>query len=143
MLLAVILTLCGCGSEMPFNGEVSFHELSVTVPDKFVRDSTKSSQDAWVFERGWYEEMIILTRSDITGAVTMEDYMLSMQEVGAQVTATTFLGNEAVHSAYTKDGQYCQEMFFAYNGSFYAVALRGGTVEEFQQLLDTVTIEEA
>ena len=66
-----------------------------------------------------------------------------MKEQGVASEITTFLENEAVHSAYTQDEVFCQEMLFAYNGSFYAIALRGGDEETFQSLLETVIINEA
>ena len=150
LLIALIFCLGGCrslfgssnGGDMPFNGPVTFHELALTIPEKFIRDSTQSTQDAWIFEQGFYRRMIILTRSDQVGDAdeALDRYADSMSEVGAASERTTFLELPAVHSAYTKDNTYCQEILFIYNGSCYAIALRGGDEAEFRDLLATISI---
>jgi hypothetical protein len=146
ILAALLLLLCGCGrsSRMPFNGQVTFHEITATIPDSFVRDSTQSSDDLWVFEHGGYSKMILLSRTDVAGDAdaALDDYVAYMQSLGADAERGRFLNADAVHSTYTRDGQYCQEILFVYQGSFYAVALRGGTEEEFQSLLDEVNTPE-
>ena len=55
-LLIVIFTLsflfsfsgCSGGTKMPFNGKIEFHEISLVVPERFVRDSTQSTEDLWL-----------------------------------------------------------------------------------------------
>lgn len=144
LLLVIMAAFCGCNSntDMPFNGEISFHEISVTIPEDFIRDSSQSNDDMWAFEKNFYEECIIISRTDINGDTTLslENYADYMEEQGAMSEVTVFSDKEAVHSTYTKDNQYCQEMLFAHNGSFYAVALRGGDENEFETLLNTVKI---
>ena len=58
LLLTVVLFagLCGCANRisMPFNGTVEFNRISLTVPTRFVRDSTQSNEDLWIFEHGNY-----------------------------------------------------------------------------------------
>ncbi len=142
VVMAGCLAGCGKGSDMPYSGDIRFHEMTATIPGSFVRDSTQSREDLWIFEKGFYSELIILSRSDITGDVgaSLDDYVAYMKEQGADSQRETFLQMEAVSSVYTKDGVFCQEMLFAYNGSFYAIALRGGTEDEFQSLLNTIRI---
>ena len=147
MLFLIASVFCGCNSntDMPFNGEISFHEISVTIPEDFIRDSSQSNDDMWAFEKDFYEKCIIISRTDINGDTTLslKNYADYMEEQGAVSEVTTFSDKEAVHSTYTKDDEYCQEMLFAYNDSFYAVALRGGDENEFESLLSTVKINEA
>ena len=146
ILAALLLLLCGCGrrARMPFNGQVTFHEITATIPEDFVRDSTQSNDDLWIFEHGGYSKMILLSRKDAAGDAdaALDDYVEYLQSLGADAERGRFLNADAVHSTYTKDGQYCQEILFLYHGSFYAVALRGGTEEEFQSLLDEVNTPE-
>lgn len=144
LILVISVYAAGCGLisgvRMPFNGDITFHDITATVPESFIRDSTQSNNDMWIFESGNYSEYIIISRTDITKDTdtALNDYVDYMIEQGAESQRGTFLYTDAVLSTYTKDGKYCQEILFAYNGSFYAVALRGGTEEEFQSLLDTV-----
>ena len=145
LALSILFTLSGCGfmSDMPFNGDIEFHDLSLTIPESFIRDSTQSDDDLWLFEKGFYDQLIILSRQDLDGeeAVTLEDYAAYLTEQGVDVNKTTFLQHDAVHSTYTREDQFCQEMLFVHNGSIYALALRGGTVEEFDAFLKTVSLK--
>ena len=144
LVLTLTTTFCGCGisSDMPFNGEISFHKISAVIPEKFIRDSTQSSADLWIFEHGNYKEYIILSRKDIEGEATtfLQTYVEYMKEQGSISEVTTFLEKDAVYSSYTRDEMFCQEILFAHGGSFYAIALRGGNEDEFRSLLDSVKI---
>ena len=148
LLLAflLLLTLCGCGksSDMPFNGEISFHDITLTIPEKYIRDSTQSTEDSWLFERGWYSAQILLVRKDASAdpEAAMESYRQYLTEQGASSQKTTFLGRDALHSTADQSGKAWREIFFYHNGSSYAVALRGGTEEEYQALLKSVGITE-
>ena len=141
VLVALIsLVSCGWGSDMPYNGDITFNDITVSIPQKFIRDSTQSTNDLWVFEKGFYKQLIILSRNDLGGEVdeVLDGYVDYMKSMQCNSKRTTFAGCEAVHTTYTKDGQYCQEVLFVYNSSTYAIALRGGTEEEFKSLLDSV-----
>ena len=124
---------------MPFNGDVTFHDLKITIPTSYIRDSTQSDQDLWIFEQDGYEQVILLSRVDQQGDADqlLDEYVTLMQERQASAQRTTFLDQGAVHSTYTQDGTYCQEMLFLYNGSCYAIALRGGTENDFSELLNS------
>lgn len=142
-LIALLsLVSCGFGSDMPYNGDVTFNGITVSIPQKFIRDSTQSTRDLWVFEKGFYKQLIILSRNDLGGEVgeVLDGYVDYMKSMQCDSKRTTFADCEAVHTTYTQDGQFCQEMLFVYNSSTYAVALRGGTEEEFKSLLDSVKL---
>ena len=143
-LLITGLFGCGAFTNMPFNGPIRFHALSATVPEKFIRDSTRSSADLWVFEDGNYDECILFSHKPLgeDGDTSLDSYVDYMKEQGAASAITTFLEMDAVLSTYTKEGFFCQEILFAYDGAFYAVALRGGMEDEFSALLDTVSLAE-
>ena len=147
LLPILILTLLfpGCGrSGMPYNGEIQFHDISAVIPKDFIRDSTQSNEDLWVFEKGFYAECILITRSDAAENVSaqLDGYADRMTELGAESVRGTCLDTAAVLTTYTKDGQFCQEILFPCNGSIYAFALRGGTEQAFQSLLEGIHIPE-
>lgn len=143
-VLMALFTLvsCGFGSDMPYNGDIIFNGITVSIPQNFIRDSTQSANDLWVFEKGFYKQLIILSRNDLSGEIAevLDGYVDYMKSMECDSKRTTFAGCEAVHTTYTKDGQYCQEVLFVYNSSTYAIALRGGTEEEFKSLLDSVKL---
>ena len=147
MMVILLGSLWGCRthSDMPYNGDITFHKMNISIPQNFIRDSTQSNEDAWLFESGFYSKLIILSRNDITGNTnaSLDNYVEYMKQQNADSQREIFKEMDAVFSVYTKDDMFCQEMLFAYEGSFYAIALRGGTREEFQSLLDTVNISYA
>jgi hypothetical protein len=146
IVLSAALLLSGCGntSTMPFNGDMTFHSISIHIDDRFIRDSTQSTDDMWIFERGGYKEYVILSRKNAAEDPSsyLPVYAESMEGVGAETKIAEFWGSDAVFSTYEKDGIYCQEVLFPHNGSYYAIALRGGTEEGFAELIGTVTLIE-
>lgn len=143
LLVLVITLLAGCGnhSSMPYNGAVVFHDVSITIPEAFIRDSGQSNEDLWAFERGLYQQIIILKRTDAYegSAESIEALMEQYESMGG---ASEKLDQyENVYSAqYTKDGVLCREVFFIFGDSVYCIAMRGASEEEFAALLDTVAV---
>lgn len=146
LILVTVGSLAGCasGTDMPYNGDVVFHDISAAIPGDFIRDSVQSSEDLWLFEKDFYSAYIILSRKDISGdtEVSLDGYIAYMKEEGVTAQRETFLQMDAVSSTYTQDGMFCQELLFVHNGFLYTVALRGGTEEDFRALLATVKISD-
>ena len=143
LVFILAFSLASC-SKMPFNGEIEFHNISLTIPERFIRDSTQSNDDLWIFERGGYSEYIIISRKDFTGNVktALDDYVAYMKENSAESEIISFLDDDAVLSTYYMDNVYCQEILFTYHNSFYAVALRGGTQSDFAEITDTIRLRD-
>ena len=129
-------------SDMPFNGDIVFHDISLTIPRSHIRDSTQSSDDLWIFEKGFYSKSILLSRKDLQGDIddVLDNYIAYLNSQGPRSERDTFLGLEAVRSAYLESNKPWREMLFVYNDSIYAVATRGGSEEEFLSLLDSVSL---
>ena len=148
MLIASVLVvtnaLTGCGStDIPLNGQVKFHNIEVTIEETFVRDSTRSTEDLWVFEYKNFKEYILLSRRDLDGDANkgLEDYIEYMKEEGVECELINFEWGNAVFSTYTNaEKEYCQEIVFAHKGSYYAIALRKGTEKRFQTLTNSVVL---
>lgn len=130
----------GGNDSMPFNGDIEFHNITLTIPENYIRDSTQSTEDFWVFESGYYKKCILLTRNDANRAAAqiLEDYVELMKERETNSEIISFMNEDAVLSTYYKDGVYCQELLFVHDSSSYAVALRGGTEAEFKEITDTI-----
>lgn len=143
LVLMCVFTLSSC-SQMPFNGDIEFHDISLTIPERFIRDSMQSNDDLWIFEHDNYSEYIIISRKDVTGEVqsALSDYSEYMKENGAESEIVSFLNDNAVLSTYYKDDVFCQEILFACNNSLYAVALRGGTQSSFEEITNTIGLIE-
>lgn len=145
ILIAVLISgFAAAAREMPFNGEMAFHKISLTIPENFIRDSTQSTEDFWVFEKGWFDRVIMLSRKD-PGADAdeyIDAYMEYLHSQGVQSVREDFLGLKALRSSQIEEEQSWQEMMFIHDGSVYAVALRDGTEADFAALLDTVAIHD-
>lgn len=152
-VLSLLLPLCllsGClirrpaPGDMPFHGRIQFHDLTVVIPEEYIRDSTQSNEDFWVFEQGFGRKLILLQRSDLSGTTdeVLDSYAAAMRERGAESVRGEILLTDAVLSTYTLEDQSCREIVLVYGDSCYAFALRGGTEEEFQALLDDLNTPE-
>ena len=153
LLLTLVLPfLGGCGilrrvtsyfssSDAP-DDTVAFYGITVGIPFGFVIDSTQSTAEIRLYERGWYRELIILSCKNAGGAgeEALDEYADAMRKSGCDSSRTEFLGRPAVLTTYTRDGQFCQEILFLYRDAYYAVALRGGTEEAFASLIGTVSL---
>lgn len=146
VVILLILSLsfsAGCGRiQMPFNGDITFHKISLTVPERFIRDSTQSTEDVWVFEHNNYSEYILISRKDIDGDASawLNAHVRYMEGNGANSEIVSFLNGDAVVSTYYLDDVFCQEVVFPYDNSFYAVALRGGTENGFREITATIKL---
>ena len=86
LMLILLGSLWGCRthSDMPYNDDITFHKMNVTIPQNFIRDSTQSNEDAWLFESGFYSKLIILSRNDTTGNTnaSLANYVEYMKQQG-------------------------------------------------------------
>jgi len=147
LCIALLLTCAGCmfsTPDMPFNGDITFHEITMTIPTRFIRDSTQSTDALWIFEQGNYSEYIILSYKVANGDTeeALPSYVEYMEGNGANSQIISFRGNDAVISVYNMDGVFCQEILFIHQDAYYAIALRGGTEEGFAELTDTIQLTE-
>lgn len=145
-LLATSLLLLGSctnRSSMPFNGEITFHDVSLTIPGGYIRDSTQSSADQWIFEKGFYSQYVILVRKDLAGeaAGVLDSYAAYLTAQGVTSERTTFLDAPAVRSRQDQDGTLWQELLVAHGDSTYAIALRGGTEADFDEIIRSLKLQ--
>lgn len=144
LLVSMLLTLGGCFgmARMPFNGDITFHDITLTVPEKYIRDSTKSDEDTWIYEYDSYAEYIVIMRKDFSGdeSAALEDYVAYMKENKAESEVVSFQDGSAVHTTYTKNNQFCQELLFIHGDSVYAVALRACPRATFEEVTKTIAL---
>lgn len=140
-VLLMVLTGCGGMSDMPFNGDIMFHDVSMTVPEKFIRDSAQSNADLWIFEHDNYSQILLMSRDDVVEDTP--EKMEEMMDFYGTIGGTSTKYEEYAHAyraEYTKDDMACQEVMFIYGDNLYTITLRGATAEEFSKLLDSVEV---
>ena len=149
--LLLILSIAGCSlSERIYTmpeTQVTLSDIRITIPYGYIIDSTQSNDTALVYETGFYAKYIVVTE---TGAVAdgeedqvLDDYVEYILENGGSSQRTTFLEQPAVRSTFTaQDGKTAEEMLFIYKGYCYAISMRGGSEQEFNDLLSTVVLSD-
>jgi len=141
MVMLAVLCSCGTGSRMPFNGKVEFHGIEITIPDSYVRDSTQSNDDMWVFEQGNYSKYIIMScKTAEDGSDHIVSYSSFIVNMGGTVEYVEFMGHNGMCAVYEKDNETCYETLFVIDDEVYSIALRGGDEVEYMELMDTVKI---
>lgn len=143
LITALLNGLSSCVNPgMPINGKANFHNVTITIPTSFQRDAMQSYEDFWIFEKDNHRQIILMSRRNITEdwESSLDNYVADIKKQGGEAKRESFLQMEGASATYTKDEVFCQEIVFACGGSFYAIALRGGTQEEFRVLVDTISI---
>ena len=149
--LLLILSIAGCSLSdriytMP-ETQVTLNDMQVTIPYGYIIDSTQSNDTSLVYETGFYAKYIVVTQTVTVAAgkedQTLDNYVTRILESGGSSQRTTFLDQPAVRSTFTsQDGKNAEEMLFIHNGYCYAISMRGGTEQEFQDLLSTVVLSD-
>lgn len=137
-------SLLGGSSDLPPT-EVTFYDIKISLPYGYIIDSTQSDEYLRVYEKGFYKSLIILSIDAFEGdpAEWLDGYADYLNQNGGTAERTTFMENDAVYSTFTdKEGKLGREMMFVYNNYCYAVSLRGGTEQDFEDLLVTITLTE-
>lgn len=71
ILISIILLFSflikGKKNKIPFNGDVTLGNLSIQIPKDFIRDSKKSNNNQYVFEKNNYDIIIVLTKTNTNG----------------------------------------------------------------------------
>lgn len=139
LLVSFLFALCSCGGDIEPR-TVAIGEIKLEIPGNFIYDSTQSNSTFKVFEKGWYSQMILLSCSALNGdaEASLEGYAEYIKENGGSAELTSFKGSPAALAEYTKDEKACRELMFAHNGILYAVALRGGTDDDFTLIINSV-----
>lgn len=123
--------------------EVTFYDIKIYLPYGYIIDSTQSDAHLRVYEKGFYKSMILLSIDAFEGdpAEWLDGYADYLNQNGGTAERTTFMENDAVYSTFTdQGGKLGREMMFVYNNYCYAVSLRGGTEQDFEDLLATITL---
>ena len=127
------------------DSEVVFHDLKLSVPFAYIIDSTQSDANFRLYEKGWYKSVIILSRNTFDDDIDelLDGYVDYILENSGSSQRTTFLEQPAVRSTFTsQDGKPAEEMLFIYNGFCYSISMRGGSEQDFNDLLATVILTE-
>ena len=148
LLLAVMLLslLCACGTQpvITLGGSTKFYDIEYAIPEYYIFDSTQSKENFVLYESGWYEKLLLMSRSAVTYDTPrkhLEKYASNMKEKGAEYCEfIDFKGVEAVMAKYTVEEKNCIEVYFILNGSKYSIAMRGETEDNFNIFIGGVVL---
>ena len=146
LLMLMLFVSCGTQPVITLGGSTTFYDIEYAIPEYYIFDSTQSKENFALYESGWYEKLLLLSRSDVTydpARKHLEKYANNMKEKGAEYCEfIDFKGVEAVKAKYTVEDKNCIEVYFILNGSKYAIAMRGETEDNFNIFIGGVVLPE-
>ena len=147
LVLTLLFLFVACDAhsdELQLGGTATFYDVEYRTPELYVFDSTQSKEDFVVYERGWHDKLLLMSRSDVTqdpARLHLEKYANNMKKVGAEYCEfIEFKGGEAVLAKYIADDKNCIEVYFIHGNSKYAIAMRGETEENFNTFINSVEL---
>lgn len=149
IILSLTLIICtGCNNE-PFNGEVEFNELSLTIPDTFVRDTTVDGYKQGVakrWEKDDYKSIVTiskhekyeLTEETISNITTNQQLQMALDTVQAE--QIEFLGNPALESSFKVTDGEMKYLVFSTDNYTYEFSVQGD-ISDYEQIRDSIKLK--
>ena len=136
-LLLILTTCVGCNKypNEPFNGEVEFGDITITIPDTYIRDTTVQGYKEGVakrWERDNYKSIVTISRHEkyeLTDE-TMQQIVYNQQTqmaVGTvQAEKITFFDKVALQTTFEiEDEQEMKYLIFSDNEYTYEFSVQG------------------
>lgn len=152
--IIIIITLMACTScvdkypNEPFNGEVEFSELTLTIPDDYVRDTTVQGYDEGVakrWEKDNYKSIVTISKHekyDLTPeAIEQLTYNQQTQMATGEVQSSTidFLDNIALENTFEVDNGEMKYLIFSTDNYIYEFSVQGDT-SDYEQIKNSIIL---
>lgn len=152
--IIIIITLMACTScvdkypNEPFNGEVEFSELTLTIPDDYVRDTTVQGYDEGVakrWEKDNYKSIVTISKHekyDLTPEVIEQlTYNQQTQMATGEVQSSTidFLDNIALENTFEVDNGEMKYLIFSTDNYTYEFSVQGD-ISDYEQIKNSIIL---
>lgn len=152
--IIIIITLMACTScvdkypNEPFNGEVEFSELTLTIPDDYVRDTTVQGYDEGVakrWEKDNYKSIVTISKHekyDLTPeAIEQLTYNQQTQMATGEVQSSTiyFLDNIALENTFEVDNGEMKYLIFSTDNYIYEFSVQGD-ISDYEQIKNSIIL---
>ena len=152
--IIIIITLMACTScvdkypNEPFNGKVEFSELTLTIPDDYVRDTTVQGYDEGVakrWEKDNYKSIVTISKHekyDLTPeAIEQLTYNQQTQMATGEVQSSTidFLDNIALENTFEVDNGEMKYLIFSTDNYIYEFSVQGDT-SDYEQIKNSIIL---
>lgn len=152
--IIIIITLMVCTScadkypNEPFNGEVEFSELTLTIPDDYVRDTTVQGYDEGVtkrWEKDNYKSIVTISKHekyDLTPEVMEQlTYNQQTQMATGEVQSSTiyFLDNIALENTFEVDNGEMKYLIFSTDNYIYEFSVQGD-ISDYEQIKNSIKL---
>jgi len=152
--IIIIITLMVCTScvdkypNEPFNGEVEFSELTLTIPDDYVRDTTVQGYDEGVakrWEKDNYNSIVTISKHekyDLTPeAIEQLTYNQETQLAlnGVQSEEIELFGNVALENTFDVDGGSMKYLIFSTDNYTYEFSVQGD-ISDYEQIKNSIIL---
>lgn len=152
IIIILSLVICtGCVNKYPdepFNGEVEFGELTLTIPDDYVRDTTVQGYDEGVakrWEKDNYKSIVTISRHekyDLTPEA-MEQIRYNQETQlalnGVQSEETELFGNVALENTFDVEGGSMEYLIFSTDNYTYEFSVQGD-ISDYEQIKNSIMI---
>ena len=154
IIIIIIITLMACTScvdkypNEPFNGKVEFSELTLTIPDDYVRDTTVQGYDEGVakrWEKDNYKSIVTISKHekyDLTPeAIEQLTYNQQTQMATGEVQSSTidFLDNIALENTFEVDNGEMKYLIFSTDNYIYEFSVQGDT-SDYEQIKNSIIL---
>ena len=156
VLTAVLLImLSACGSEEnKSSGPYAFHGVTVTIPDGYIVDASRSDDNTQWFDSAWTKEQILIYRAEppVEGTIgdesVNEDYgklIQSYDEVSDFSSKESSVDDiPALDCRYIQEEQHVLASYFSKGDYIYGIMMFNKyeySTEAYEEMISSVTVE--
>lgn len=148
ILTLIICTGCNKYPDEPFNGEVEFGELTLTIPDTYIRDTTVQGYEEGVakrWEKDNYKSTVTISRHekyDLTPEI-MEQITYNQETQialdGVQSEAIDLFGHPALENTFDVEDGEMKYLIFSTSNYNYEFSVQGDT-SDYIQIKNSITL---
>ena len=149
----LLLTACGNSEEKNASGPFQFHDISVTIPDGYLEDMSRSDVDTQWFSSAWTKEQILVYRAapPVSGKIgegdtndAYDELIQSYDEVSDYSSSAVSIGDvPALSCRYIQEEQYVLATYMDIGDHLYGVMMFNQyeySEDAYRDLIDSLKI---
>ena len=153
-LAVLLLTACGGSDEKNASGPFDFHEISVTIPDGYIEDFSRSDDNTQWFDSAWTKEQILIYRAKppVTGTIgdadtnsRYDELIKGYDEVKDYSSSSSSVDETpALSCRYIQEEQYVLATYMNIGEELYGIMMFNKyeySDETYKELIDSVNVK--
>ncbi len=133
IILLLLLTACGGSEKNNASGPFTFHDITVTIPDGYLQDMSRSDENTQWFQSAWTKEQILVYRATppVSGEIgegdadeKYDELIQSYDDVSDYSSSQTAIGDiPALNCRYVQEEQYVLATYMNIGDYLYGVMM--------------------